>query len=173
MVLLPIRVSLSSPGCAGRYDDHNTRYCHADIWRLANTYYNYNYKCHYVSDHRQLNRLLKPLSRLCIKNTTKHRIIGLLWGESTVDRCIEPLTTDHYRGKCFHVMTSPWDTHWVSDKLASFWVLRLLVVIAIDPFIRQALVESHRRPLTSSQHLCSGCWRAYLFALKYQQKDIP
>ena len=90
-----------------------------------------------------------------------------------IHRWIGPLTTDHYRGKCFHVMTSPWDTHWVSDKLASFGVLRLLVVIAIDPFIRQALAESHRRPLTSSQLLCSGCWRAYLFALKYQQKDIP
>ena len=75
-------------------------------------------------------RLKSPVSRLFawpfvraqIKENIKAPSHWLLWGESTGDRWI-PLTTDQWRGKCFHLMTSS-----CTDRSHSSWFIVILLV---------------------------------------------
>ena len=83
-------------------------------------------ECYGVSNHRQLDCLSNSLYRLTSKDTSKLRITGRLWGESTGDRWFSP-TNGPWFGKRFPSMMSSCDgSHWPISTIAlltPFWAL--------------------------------------------------
>ena len=66
-----------------------------------------------VSNHQPHDWFLNRLFRRRSKETSKLRVNWPLWGDFTGDPWI-PRTNGQLRGKCFHLMTSPW---WPMDIL--------------------------------------------------------
>ena len=92
---------------------------------LLHAHYGDVTKAHGDSDHRLLKCLFNSLLGASIKGTSKIRITGPLWRESTGDRWI-PLTKGQLCGKRFDVMTSSW----VRSLFALLWFInRRLYII--------------------------------------------
>ena len=74
------------------------------------------------------------------------------WGESTGDRWIL-LIKDQWRGKCFHLMTSPWDL--TMRRLIAKWIDIQTVYLLRYPL--QSILEGRDCTMSRGHHILDSC----------------
>ena len=116
---------------------------------------------HIFSDHRQLDCLFNNLFKLTLKKTSKLRISGPLWVESTRDWRI-PLTEDQYCGKHFYGVTmKPVWLSWQPDRF--FGPMSPSAVVCTDVIPWNLAMKARTRPQLTAQRthdaITTSLWR--------------
>ena len=96
-----------------------------------------------VSNHQPHDCLLNLLFKAQIKENIQATRHWPLWGEFTGDRWI-PRTKGRQRGKCFHLMTSPWSQVNATEPL--WWKVNTGQITVLVPSRQQAITWANVDP---------------------------